>query len=230
MSEDFSRIMDVLGNNVRRKILRKLSEGPDYVLRISQELQIGQQLIAKHVKVLEDAGFVHPVWEKSNRGARKKLYSIDKFYSVRIDFSPFLYNESLLLFDDEKEWIESSEKYDAFEVRLKSIMESLKGTDQLNPLQFIISEIDVELEEMERRRAKLLYLRNMVKRGTSESMGDIDRRERQLLHHIIERGPSSVGELSEGLLIREDSVRGLIRELIEKDLVNEKNKKIELQV
>jgi len=222
--------MDVLGNSVRRKILRKLSEGPDYVLRISQELRMGQQLINKHVKVLEDAGFVHPVWENSSRGARKKLYSIDKFYSVRIDFSPYLYNESLLLFDDEKEWITSSEKVDELESRLKGILNSLKGTQQLNPLKIIISEIDAEFEELERRRAKLLFIRNMVKRETSESMGDIDRREKQVLHHIIERGPSSVGEISQGLLIREDSVRALIRELIEKDLVSEKNRKLELQV
>lgn len=229
MSEDFSRIMDVLGNTIRRKILRKLSEGPDYALRISQELRIGQQLIAKHFKILEDAGFIQPVWEKSNRGASKKMYSIDKFYSVRVDFSPYLYNEALLLFDDDVTWDQNTKKLDELEGRILDIIKNLEGTRQLNPLNIIISEIDAELDELEKKRTKLLYIRNLVKKETSKSMSSIERREKQLLQHIIESGPSSIDDISEHLLIREDAVRELIRSLLEKDLVSEKDKLIKLQ-
>jgi predicted transcriptional regulator len=39
---DFETVVEVLGNPVRRQIIRKLSEGPDYALRLSNELNIHQ--------------------------------------------------------------------------------------------------------------------------------------------------------------------------------------------
>jgi predicted transcriptional regulator len=52
---DFETVVGVLGNPVRRSIIRKLSEGPDYTLRLSNELNIAQQLAAKHLKIIRDA-------------------------------------------------------------------------------------------------------------------------------------------------------------------------------
>ena len=52
---DFETVVGVLGNPVRRSIIRKLSEGPDYTLRLSNELNIAQQLAAKHLNVIRDA-------------------------------------------------------------------------------------------------------------------------------------------------------------------------------
>ena len=71
-SNNFSNIVDVLGNPIRRRIIRKLSEGPDYTLRLSNELNIAQQLATKHLKVIRNAELVDVFREKSNRGAEKK--------------------------------------------------------------------------------------------------------------------------------------------------------------
>jgi predicted transcriptional regulator len=38
--KDFEKVVDVIGNPIRRRIIQKLSEGPDYALRLSNELKI----------------------------------------------------------------------------------------------------------------------------------------------------------------------------------------------
>lgn len=221
--------MDVLGNTVRRQIIRKLSEGPDYTLRLSGELRVGQQLATKHLKILEDAGLVDVFWQRSDRGARRKLYNLKKFYSVRIDFAPHLYTESLTSFDDPIQWFEDSSELGEIEERLRKIMRNTSSTDQLNLINLIISEVDEELNILERKRAKLLYIRNMAMKETLDSMVDIDRSERQMVHHVMDKGSSSVEELSHHLQIREETVRDILDQLIHKNLLEKKGEEIKIQ-
>jgi predicted transcriptional regulator len=221
--------MDVLGNTVRRQIIRKLGEGPDYTLRLSGELRIGQQLATRHLKILEDAGLVDVSWVSSDRGARRKLYSLNKFYSVRIDFAPNLYSESLTSFDDPMQWFEDSSELDEIEERLRKLMRNTSSTEQLNPINLIISEVDEELNALERKRAKLLYIRNMAMKETLDSMVNIDRSERQMVQHVMDKGSSSVEELSQHLQIREETVRNLLEQLINKNLLEKKGEEIKIQ-
>ena len=59
MSEqDESRALGVLDNRVRRQILKHLVREPHYPLQLAQLLDVSQQAIVKHLKVLEDADFV----------------------------------------------------------------------------------------------------------------------------------------------------------------------------
>jgi len=221
--------MDVLGNTVRRQIIRKLGEGPDYTLRLSGKLRIGQQLATRHLKILEDAGLVDVSWVSSDRGARRKLYSLNKFYSVRIDFAPNLYSESLTSFDDPMQWFEDSSELDEIEERLRKLMRNTSSTEQLNPINLIISEVDEELNALERKRAKLLYIRNMAMKETLDSIVNIDRSERQMVQHVMDKGSSSVEELSQHLQIREETVRSLLEQLINKNLLEKKGEEIKIQ-
>jgi predicted transcriptional regulator len=98
--KDFETVIGILGNSVRRDIIKKLSQGPDYTLRLSSELNINQQLAAKHLKVIQDAELVDVVRQKSTLGADKNVFNLNKFYSLQIDFSPSLYNERLISFNN----------------------------------------------------------------------------------------------------------------------------------
>ena len=232
LSEDknaiFSHMMDVLGNPVRRRIIQKLSEGPDYPLRLSGELNIGQQLASKHLKIITDAGLVDISWEKSSRGAKKKMYTLNKHYSLRLDFAPHVYNEELISFDNPQEWIEDSSELEAFEHSLNALIKEAPSIDKLNPVTLLLSEIDLELESIERKRAKLLNLRNLAMKETSSSLEVIDRHERRVIHHIINKGPTTVENLSRHLQLREEIIRKLLIELKEKKLVKEKNMEVSL--
>ena len=221
-------IMDILGNSVRRTIIHKLCEGPDYALRMSKELRMGQQLVSKHLKILEENGLVDVSWAQSDRGAKKKMYSLNKYYSVRVDFAPNIFNESLTSFDDPMEWIKDSSDLDEFERKLTDSL-GVASNEKLNPLSLLVSEIDENIKLMEKKRARLLFIRNYVMKEVSKVIDDLDRKERQLVHHLVDRGPSSVENISRHLHLREESVRDLLKELVKRDLLEEEKSSYKIQ-
>ncbi len=61
-------IFRILENPTRRQILRLLSQETHYPLQIAKELGISQQAVGKHIKVLEDHGFIRSFEEPSSIG------------------------------------------------------------------------------------------------------------------------------------------------------------------
>jgi predicted transcriptional regulator len=91
---ELDRILAVLENPIRRKILQKLSREMNYPLQLSKELNVSQQAIMKHLRVLEESDFVVSFEEKSDKGGPpRKLYAPRKRYCIRIDIGPNTYNE-----------------------------------------------------------------------------------------------------------------------------------------
>jgi predicted transcriptional regulator len=62
-------ILDIIGNNTRRKILAILAREPMYFNQLAREIAVGQQAILRHMKTLEDIGLIESYAEKSNLGA-----------------------------------------------------------------------------------------------------------------------------------------------------------------
>jgi len=216
---DFETVVEVLGNPIRRQIIRKLSEGPDYALRLSNELNIHQQLAAKHLKVIRNADLVDMVRQKSDRGADQKLFSLKKFYSLQIDFSPSLYNERLISFNDPDRWILADNYMEHLEDQVQDLTEEESGVDKINPLSQVIQAIDDELKSMEKRRARLLYIRNLAMNASGQAMDEMDRGKRQVLHYILDQGQASVETLSKHLQLREETIRNIVGDLEKEDLV-----------
>ena len=54
---DFEHAMNILENSTRRDILKFLVKEPHYPLQLSEMLDVSQQAVMKHLKVLEEAGF-----------------------------------------------------------------------------------------------------------------------------------------------------------------------------
>ncbi len=226
---DFETVVGVLGNPVRRSIIKKLSEGPDYTLRLSNELNIAQQLAAKHLKVIRDAELVDVVRQKSDRGADKNVFHLNKFYSLQIDFSPALYNERLISFNNPVQWIQHDNHMEHLETKVKDIEEDSLDPDDVPPLRQIIQAIDDELDSIEKRRARLLYIRNLALEATHGALEEMDRRKKQLVHHIVDQGPTSVEMLSRTFDLREDVIRDVVTELQKEGLVRKENNMIYLK-
>jgi predicted transcriptional regulator len=218
---NFDSVVDVLGNPIRRRIIRKLTEGPDYTLRLSNELNIAQQLAAKHLRVISNAELVDIFREKSTKGAEKKMFTLNKFYSLQIDFSPNLYNERLISFNNPQRWIYEDNYMERLEDKVQDISEESTGQDKLNPLGQIVNAIDNELDNIEKRRARLLYIRNLAMNASVSAMEDMDRRKRQMIHSIIDRGPSSIESLSKHLQVREEIIKTLVQELEKEGIVKQ---------
>lgn len=56
--EHDGRVLDALGNQVRRDILGLLKEGPMRVGDIADRFPISRPAVSKHLRILEDAGLV----------------------------------------------------------------------------------------------------------------------------------------------------------------------------
>jgi len=226
---DFETVVGVLGNPVRRSIIRKLSEGPDYTLRLSNELNIAQQLAAKHLKVIRDAELVDVVRQKSSRGADKNVFHLSKFYSLQIDFSPALYNERLVSFNNPTGWIQHDNHMERLEEQVKDMEEDSLDPDDVTPLRQIIQVIDDELDSLEKRRARLLYIRNLALGATQNALEEMDRRKKQVVHHIVDQGPTSVEALSRTFQLQEDMIRDIVAELEKEGFVKRENNMIQLR-
>ena len=185
--KDFEAVVGVLGNPVRRNIIKKLSEGPDYTLRLSNELNIHQQLAAKHLKVIQDAELVDVVRQKSSAGADKNVFHLNKFYSLQIDFSPSLYNERLISFNNPHQWIQEDNYMERLEEQVKDIEEEKLDVEDVSPLRQVVELIDEELDGLEKRRARLLYIRNLALGAAQGAVEEL--RSQEAADHPAPHGP-----------------------------------------
>ncbi len=225
----FDEVMDVLQNKIRRRIIKKLSESHDYALRLSKELNLGQQSVSKHLDIISEAEIVNVYREKSQQGPKKKMLALNKFYSLRIDFAPNLYNESILSFDDPEKWIQDSPEIEEIERKLEAVTSQESDVHQVTHLNSIVSEINGRLSSLEEERAKLLYVRNMAMKRVSDTLDQMKRRERQLIYHLIDRGTTSVEELSRLMSVREATVRESIRNLEDREIIEEQEEEFSIK-
>lgn len=216
--EELEMVLSVIDNPIKRKIIQKLSEEPAYALQLAKELGLGQQNVNKHLKNMEMGGIIESVEVESPAGPKRKLYSIKKFYSMRIDFAPNLYSESLKCFDDQKEWSEDKKSLEEFEKRLGRISDSSQMGKKLNKLNVFISDIEDQVELIEKKLSKLLYIRNMAMKEAHLSMGDMTIQERRVMYRILDQKNVTCEVISEQLDMRETTVDEVIKGLKEKGL------------
>jgi DNA-binding IscR family transcriptional regulator len=115
------------------------------------------------------------------------------------------------------------------ETQVKDIEEDSLDPDDVTPLSQIIQAIDDELDSIEKRRARLLYIRNLALEATHSALEEMDRRKKQLVHHIVDQGPTSVEMLSRTFDLREDVIRDVVTELQKEGLVRKENNMIYLR-
>jgi len=82
------KVLQIIGNENRRKILTLLSEEPHYISQIAKKLDVTQPAILKHLSVLEGAGLIEGFWRKSPLGAARKYYRICDSVDIEIAINP----------------------------------------------------------------------------------------------------------------------------------------------
>ena len=86
----FDESLSILENPTRTSILRHLVKEPHYPLQLSELLDVSQQAVVKHLKVLEEAGFVFRNGCRT-KAAPKKVYRVNQSFSIRLDLGPDLF-------------------------------------------------------------------------------------------------------------------------------------------
>lgn len=196
--------------------MAKLSQEPNYQLQLAKELGLSQQLVAKHLVTMEDAGLVGTVFEDSPRGPQRKEYLLKKSFSVTVDLAPNLFRARMFSFGVVP-GLESDERGQ----KIAQVNEALRFPDEasrIKPLAEIIAGVDRKLNEMEEERAVLLYLRGLALREAARvttSLGSADRKK--VLRYIMKEQMDEIGDISTSLGLQQQVVGGILEE-IEKEL------------
>ena len=82
---DSSELLDILGNENRRSILRLLSRKPCYVTEISEYIGVSPKAVIDHLEMLEEAGLV----ESRVDERRRKYFHISRSLRLEVDVSPY---------------------------------------------------------------------------------------------------------------------------------------------
>ncbi|ADJ14675.1 ArsR/SmtB family transcription factor [Halalkalicoccus jeotgali] len=82
---DSAALLDLLGNENRRRILRLLSQKPCYVTEISEYLGVSPKAVIDHLRKLEEAGLV----ESRTDDRRRKYFHIARNLRLEVSVSPY---------------------------------------------------------------------------------------------------------------------------------------------
>jgi ArsR family transcriptional regulator len=139
-------LLTAIENQTRREILKRLVEGRRYALQLAKDLRVSQQAIVKHLDVLEKYNIIRRAGtEKSELGAPRKLYEVNKGFSIVIDVAPGIFE------------IREYDLNDEFDVDIEN-----------EDFGEILDKIERELRELERKRIELIKMKEKIIRKMSE--------------------------------------------------------------
>ena len=202
---DFDEALPILENPPRRHILRRLVKEPHYPLQLSELLDVSQQAVVKHLKVLEESGFVDSERVPSEKGGPpKKMYTVNQSFSLRLDLGPDLFRAEHRSIPaggpmrlSNRLPPELDEVVDRLGTRRKLPMVEAMG---------VLSELDSALERIDGHRDAVIALHQQVMKKVSPSISEQSGtyEERQLAHALMShpRRPLDLAAFSQGLRIQ----------------------------
>jgi len=215
---ELDAVLGTVENPIRRRIIARLSEEPNYQLQLSKELGISQQLVAKHLITMEDAGLVSTIAQDSPRGPPRKEYLLKKSFSMTIDLAPNLFRARMFSFGAVP-GVQENEERAQMAAHVGEVLRYPDGPARIRPLTQVVAEVDKKLKDMEEERAVLLYIRSLALREAARittSLPSVDRRK--VLRYLMREEGDGINGISASLGLQKQVV-GEILEEIENELV-----------
>jgi ArsR family transcriptional regulator len=131
---DSAALLDLLGNENRRRILRLLARRPCYVTEISESLGVSPKAVIGHLRKLEDAGLVESLVDDG----RRKYFRISRNLRLEVNVSPYGFGA--------KSAYPASSSLDLTTCRYVSIDVSASDTSELAELADDLQRLD-QLED-----------------------------------------------------------------------------------
>ncbi|AIF82436.1 putative transcriptional regulator [Candidatus Nitrososphaera evergladensis SR1] len=202
---DSDIILDILGNETRRKILATLSQEPMYFNQLAKELDIGQQAVLRHLQALEESGLVETYTEKSKLGAPdRKYYRLNNSFILTISLSEDDFTVT------KQEIVESRHKESKKYYKVLDLMPEDAG-EALASLQESLSDIEAEMSALESRLSDLRALKQLILSKLHKiGINSFEEDERKILYKIVTESPSSIAELSEMMDEKESRLKTTI--------------------
>ncbi len=136
---NIDEILEVLGNESRRRILSLLAKKPCYVSEISYSLKMAPKAVIEHLEKLEKVGLV-----KSFEEGRRRYYYIDKVVRLEITISPHRFVADLITENNttlEGAIEKLSRVFSQFDLKAKGISEINRALERFEEIQRMFSRV-----------------------------------------------------------------------------------------
>ena len=217
--DNIDMLLDVLGNETRRRILQLLADEPRYFIQLSKDLRVSQQAVLKHLEILERYGFVTSFEAESDFAApKRKYFQLNRSCMLAIgitkDAVQFAFH------DIPQEGRESPGK----QIDLKSLQKGVSELEQItdDPSKILIrsdallKDIGQKLAQLASTEITLLRLKQKITKIAHEAIREAfdEDLQRQILYSLIgEEKRPDVDQLSEMLDTREREISDAIKVL-----------------
>ncbi|MCD6372937.1 MAG: ArsR family transcriptional regulator [Thermococcus sp.] len=179
-NKSMGRLLDILGNETRRRILILLTKRPYFVSELSQELGVGQKAVLEHLRILESAGLIEGRVEKIPRGRPRKYYTIKRGFRMEVLLTPYSFGTEMY----EPKKPRETQEYAQAKALIKSTGPAEAKIDEL--LTFL-AEIQERIEEIVRTKQELeevrllteTYIENLLRRIAQEDQHEFERLMRE---------------------------------------------------
>ncbi|MCL4355758.1 MAG: ArsR family transcriptional regulator [Nitrososphaerota archaeon] len=214
---ELDAVLGTVENPIRRMIISRISEEPNYQLQLSKELKISQQLVAKHLMTMERAGLVSTVSQDSPRGPQRKEYMLKSSFSVTVDLAPNLFRTRIFSFGA-LPGVAETDEHAQMMTQISGVLRYPDGASRIHPLTHVVAEVDRKLKAMEEERAVLLYIRSLALReaariGTSLPMAD----RKRVVRYLMREEGDGVEAICSSLGLEKQVVCDILEE-IEKEI------------
>ncbi len=209
-------LLNVLGNETRRRILRLLADEPKYFNQLAKETGVSQQAVLKHLDILGHHGLVTSFRAKSKlAGPDRKYFKLGRTLHLSVGIAGGLVDIGLQELGEE-ERIKAPRQ-------LLDIYREVKGLDEIEDEVELVSVSDRILRGIDKRvkmigeeKISLLNLRQRVM-GKIHQIAQASFEEelqRRILYAVLGSDRSiDIEALSEELDVREAEIEKAIRHL-----------------
>jgi ArsR family transcriptional regulator len=196
-----AQLLDILGNENRRKILHLLASRPCYMSEIAERLDVGAKAIIGHLELLERAGLV----EANVDEQRRKYFHITDNLRLEVFVSPYSFD------------IEITTVAASVPKQHAADYQAIKG----------LKSIYGEIQELMEKRHQVMQEYQQIQGKITEAMGQFmdviedvadDHIEAEILYALL-KGPMTQRVLSMKLGIPEYVLEKYIAEMEGKDLL-----------
>ncbi len=206
---DVDRMLAVINNPTRRRIMEALVREPHYPLQLARELRVSQPAMIKQLNMLEESGLVSSYSESSKRGPERKQYVTTSEFTLVVDMRDGMFSARLVRPEDR--------------VR-KEVRKERKFNDVMEARN-LVALIDDELEELERRRSEIVDRRRSVIATAGSIMGleEEHYRARSLLYEILNNPRLTMEQIAKRLSMNTDECMDMLDQMLEMEVEERSN-------
>ncbi|MFB6102964.1 MAG: metalloregulator ArsR/SmtB family transcription factor [Haloplanus sp.] len=206
---DSAALLDLLGNENRRRILRLLARKPCYVTEISEYLGVSPKAVIDHLRKLEEAGLV----ESHTDDQRRKYFHISRNLRLEVSVSPYGFGA--------KSAYPASPSLD-MDGRCRHVSLDAPGEtdDDVQELAAAFDQLQALENELSLAQRWVYGRITDVLDRLNDHLGiDADRRFHAEVLAAVAAGPGTTEEIAEAVDAPTDAVRGALNTLADRGVI-----------